>query len=532
MTTDWYYGTNGERHGPVAFDDLERLVASGDVKANDLAWTDGFYDWKPVGQVSQLNQAGGVKVKQPALPDEQPAGIDPVANPSEKKGDLSDWKDRASQWWSDFRSNAKAAGQLVSKQAEKTKLTTMTLPAAFRELGRHVFDEGRLRSDLTSNFEEIDRLNSELAQLVEKPADADAPQAISEKARAMAGSAKRTAQRKVIEQKLAPAYAGLGKTAFEQHGEACGPGNLVSNVVDNQARLGTLDAEISELSEMGKGQVVTPKRIAIGGLVVVVLVGFWGVSSFFGGGSKSNRSSQDAAIENPQEITKLTKTIKDADALWDEGYALFKKDDATSSEDDQRIENFGDALALYMAVVNSDGTLPDKATMGRVYGRAIDLSKNRSVAIEIAVKALRRDILPLCEGEDASDTIDAAKRQIEAEARKTDEWLEQRSSRTNSRNSGTSSAPSSRRSSHDLLTNARNIRIGMSPAQSVAVMGRSPDHIERSVLYNGALLFYRFNGGDGPFGFDAMDSVFVMFAKEGKPQGVVTLVTAGKYVLQ
>jgi hypothetical protein len=489
MTTEWYYGTNDERHGPIALDDLQQLVASGEVKATDLAWSDGFYDWKPVGQVSQLNQTGGNRATA-SFPQHGKQSVEVAPESSATPGSALSWVawtaivflvlelvdklmvaivaisagqmsasfilgmvvavvrngvlcvvalsltgvtqkylgfrfgrgrgskigfgvvgavailylvvreyDQLTQWyaivgyqialaanivqvaaiiagvygllkfgsdqklnkafvsialcgltlyavlssvslviglsdgtlgvtwqlarnvfaivqaaatavvvwkviqlhWNESQhssatsnrqrvrtqtspteglkgwlnslwSNTQAAGQLVVKQAEKTKLTTVTLPAVCRELGRHVYDEGRLRSGLTSNFEVIDRLNSEIAQLAEKPADADAPQVISEKVKALASSAKRTAQRKVIEQKLAPAYAGLGKTAFEQHGEACGPGNLVSNVTEHQTRLGTLDAEITELSQAGQGQVLTPKRIAIGGVTVAALL--------------------------------------------------------------------------------------------------------------------------------------------------------------------------------------------------------------------------------------------------------------------
>ena len=302
MTTDWYYGTNNERHGPVALDDLQQLIASGEVNSTDLAWSDGFYDWKPIGQVAELKRPGSVTSNPPPLPVGLPAGNAPVADHPGKKFNLSVWKNRASQWWSGFLSNAQTAGQLVAKQAEKTKLTTVTLPAAYRELGRHVFDEGRLRNDLASNFEAIDRLNSEIAQLAEKPADFDAQQAIAEKAKAMANSAKRTAQRKVFEQKLALAYAGLGKTAFEQHGEACGPANLVSHVTEHQARLETLDAEIAELTRAGQGQVWTPKRIAIaGGCVAAVLcvVVLW---SMLPAGISSRGNSCEAFIYRVAEL--------------------------------------------------------------------------------------------------------------------------------------------------------------------------------------------------------------------------------------
>jgi hypothetical protein len=42
---------------------------------------------------------------------------------------------------------SKAAGQLAAKQAERAKLTQITLPNAYRPLGKHIHGAGSFRAD-------------------------------------------------------------------------------------------------------------------------------------------------------------------------------------------------------------------------------------------------------------------------------------------------------------------------------------------------------------------------------------------------
>lgn len=53
----WYYSANGERQGPVSYEELKSLSRSGRLHPDtDLAWTEGMSDWKPSGQISGLFQ--------------------------------------------------------------------------------------------------------------------------------------------------------------------------------------------------------------------------------------------------------------------------------------------------------------------------------------------------------------------------------------------------------------------------------------------------------------------------------------------
>jgi hypothetical protein len=50
----WYYAANGQRVGPVTFDQLRRLTTSGQIAANDLVWTEGMADWQPASGIPSL----------------------------------------------------------------------------------------------------------------------------------------------------------------------------------------------------------------------------------------------------------------------------------------------------------------------------------------------------------------------------------------------------------------------------------------------------------------------------------------------
>jgi hypothetical protein len=42
---EWYYTTNNEQRGPVSWEKLEQLAASGRLKPSDMVWKDGMVDW-------------------------------------------------------------------------------------------------------------------------------------------------------------------------------------------------------------------------------------------------------------------------------------------------------------------------------------------------------------------------------------------------------------------------------------------------------------------------------------------------------
>ncbi|HEX4796981.1 MAG TPA: GYF domain-containing protein [Humisphaera sp.] len=64
--TQWFYAKAGQQFGPVAREQLGQLVASGQLSAGDLVWSEGMTDWKPAGQIPGLKPANPVPMSQPA----------------------------------------------------------------------------------------------------------------------------------------------------------------------------------------------------------------------------------------------------------------------------------------------------------------------------------------------------------------------------------------------------------------------------------------------------------------------------------
>ncbi len=48
---EWFYEKNGAQQGPVAEDELKRLVGAGDVNPRNLVWREGMADWSPYATV-------------------------------------------------------------------------------------------------------------------------------------------------------------------------------------------------------------------------------------------------------------------------------------------------------------------------------------------------------------------------------------------------------------------------------------------------------------------------------------------------
>lgn len=80
--TMWYYAIDGEKHGPVAKDDIQRMIDDGDIGLDDLVWSRGMEDWKPASQVECIHP------DPPPLPDEEKSPSPPSIS-EEKHGRLA-----------------------------------------------------------------------------------------------------------------------------------------------------------------------------------------------------------------------------------------------------------------------------------------------------------------------------------------------------------------------------------------------------------------------------------------------------------
>jgi hypothetical protein len=54
---DWYYSRGGAQSGPIDFDTLKMLSTTGQVRPDDVAWTQGMASWAPINQIPGMGAA-------------------------------------------------------------------------------------------------------------------------------------------------------------------------------------------------------------------------------------------------------------------------------------------------------------------------------------------------------------------------------------------------------------------------------------------------------------------------------------------
>lgn len=275
MANEWYYTKGDQQIGPVSPSDLKAAAASGDLTPTSQVWKEGMAEWKPATKIRGLFDV--VPGPTNTVPESPP--------PSSATAPIPDKAPKPSAM-SSLLSTAKSAAQLAAKQAEKTKLTTITLPALYQPLGKHCYESQQHRAEFTDLFQKLDVVRSQLGTIATSTEGKHTPQSLSDKAKATAGKAMQAAQSQKLSMQQSSLFGALGKAVYEAHGENSGPSNLTGPIAASVARLAELDADISRLSSEGKGSWITPKRLAIAGAVVVCV----SVLSLFSSHGSSRRT--------------------------------------------------------------------------------------------------------------------------------------------------------------------------------------------------------------------------------------------------
>ena len=238
VAEQWYYAQQGQRKGPVSEEQIRQLMSSGQIQPTDLLWKKGMAQWTQASQ---------------AFPRPSSSHNAPLPVPKETAQIVSKAKGVAAS----LVSRGKEAAQLVAKQAERTKITTISLPNSYQALGKHVYKSGNHRSDLAILFQQIDGFLNEVKTIQGRSASQPKAACIADKAAAAAKATRDAAQAQVLQMKANHAVGQLGKAAFETCGKQSGPPELVRPITDLLARVAALDGELSKLQGSGSKQVGT-----------------------------------------------------------------------------------------------------------------------------------------------------------------------------------------------------------------------------------------------------------------------------------
>ena len=186
----------------------------------------------------------------------------------------------------------KQAGQLTAKQAHHTKLTSLTLPSAHRQLGKKIYQETSYRDEFPELFSQLDQLSAQINEIADKHSHRPEAKNLQDKAKGALATGKDLTHKKSLELHVSQAFAKLGEAAYGRHKDDASLGDEFSLVAELQSQLVTLDTEIASLSEASPDQLLTPKRIAIG---VVVMLGVGILGQFVGDDTSSRRPSTESS---------------------------------------------------------------------------------------------------------------------------------------------------------------------------------------------------------------------------------------------
>jgi hypothetical protein len=166
------------------------------------------------------------------------------------------------RWARDFAADVKAASRFATGQAERLKITSLKLPAAYAALGSDIRRE--------KVFMDV------LAELHAGAAMADSQlQQIKDNSRSQEGITSKVVSRVQLEsaqRKYDAALTELGKAAYQLHRGDSSTSELVATIDALEKRLGALDAELATLEQSRSGRLIGPKWLAIGALGVVLLI--------------------------------------------------------------------------------------------------------------------------------------------------------------------------------------------------------------------------------------------------------------------
>jgi hypothetical protein len=73
MVAEWFYTEQGQRRGPVTWQQLQQLAAGGQLKPADLVWKNGMAQWSPASSQAGLFGGAPAPAPPPAAPPAPPA---------------------------------------------------------------------------------------------------------------------------------------------------------------------------------------------------------------------------------------------------------------------------------------------------------------------------------------------------------------------------------------------------------------------------------------------------------------------------
>lgn len=197
MTVAWHYSRAGKKHGPVSSAELQGLARKGLLGPEDLVWKEGMEAWQKAERLKGLFPAVA------AAPPLMPAKEAPDTGAHEKEG-------------MSVLASAKAGRDLALKQAEKTKIQTLSLPQAYAAFGKAVYEQGTQHPDTAALFVTIGDLLQQVAAVKSDNPTSTEKATLGERAISLGRQAKAAINAKSLENTLYQQYSQLGTLTYQR----------------------------------------------------------------------------------------------------------------------------------------------------------------------------------------------------------------------------------------------------------------------------------------------------------------------------
>jgi hypothetical protein len=201
----------------------------------------------------------------------------------------------------------------------------MTIPRAYAELGKSVYKDVGKRGGFTSLFEQLDKLLAERKKINDDAKARPSASTFTDKAKQVAAEATDLAKTKAIDLKVYQAFASLGESAYTQLLEKAGPTEVVGPLANAIARREVLDKETAGIENSAKGQWITPRRLVIGGGVLLGVMVLAMISPDERGGTLTPNDSGTSAGGNATESDATDNEISATDLMTLRNAAAIRK---------------------------------------------------------------------------------------------------------------------------------------------------------------------------------------------------------------
>jgi hypothetical protein len=159
-------------------------------------------------------------------------------------------------------SAAKSTAALAGAAAERTKLMSISLPAAYLALGKHCVEKRLFSQDFPDLYAALSKLADEMAVTSEKLNRASVATTLAGKAQDLAGKGVQLALTKKQGLQRQKLLHDFGKKAYEAKGAISGPGELTTKIAQIKERIEALGASVGNSAQSLKQSAAAAGRSA------------------------------------------------------------------------------------------------------------------------------------------------------------------------------------------------------------------------------------------------------------------------------